>query len=178
MYFLLFFLIILFSRYGFKKIEKQFFSSNQSLLGLVTSTLSSNSDNTQKDTTNKSNTANTAASDDPEIAAKQTVVDKLKAELESMNKEAEKYNNPSDYVKHSKIKRKMIPMERRLEEENAALSKLKLNSSAKPSSSSETEKQKEQANKSTTVEPVQEKGSNQRTLRLIYNAMRFVVSQI
>jgi len=59
-----------------------------------------------------------------ELVEKEKVVSDLQAEITQLGEESAKYNNPSEYAKYSKMQRKMIPLQRKLDEEKGLLKTL------------------------------------------------------
>jgi len=59
-----------------------------------------------------------------ELVEKEKIVSDLQAEITQLGEESVKYNNPSEYAKYSKMQRKMITLQRKLDEEKGLLKTL------------------------------------------------------
>ena len=59
-----------------------------------------------------------------ELVEKEKLVSDIQSEITQLSEESAKYNNPSDYAKYSKMQRKMITLQKKLDTEKELLKNL------------------------------------------------------
>lgn len=174
---ILFFVLVALSSFVFKKLEKSLFSNSKSLLALAKQAIIEKNNAANIQTTHKQEQENLEDSD-PAILEKITLISRLETETKELNVEADRYNNPSEYAKHSKLRRKVIANERKIEDEKEILKKLRQEFEANRKDLKQEQLRTEVPNTSprlseaSKVKSTSEK--SERNLRLVFNIFRIV----
>mmetsp|Transcript_76864 Transcript_76864/g.89304 ORF Transcript_76864/g.89304 Transcript_76864/m.89304 type:complete len:241 (+) Transcript_76864:32-754(+) len=119
----------------------------------------------------------------PEIVQKLNQIAELEKEKKTLSDEAEKYNNPSEYAKHSKLKRKVLALEHKIEDEKLILKKLQEEEALKPKPTSDTNNTSEPEPQKISAEPQNDdssvpSSSLKSSLKIIVKIIRLVSSGV